>query len=80
MMNLNDDLVICSNCNNHIVYCSCACPYCGNLDSCKCAFNESAKINVQSKQKRKFVDELINSPDDESEFIDKWQIGRRRFP
>lgn len=79
MMNLTDDLGLCSKCNNHIVYCSCACAYCGKLDSCNCVFNESAKINVQSKPKRKFVYRLINSLDNESKFIGKWQIGRRRF-
>lgn len=80
-MSLDKNIITCSYCNNDTECCSCVCAYCGQLDDCNCPCDKFIKIPDTLKYKNQFKEKERNfTHDDDYEFIQKWQIGRSRFP
>ncbi|HKX82239.1 MAG TPA: hypothetical protein VJL54_08280 [Nitrososphaera sp.] len=42
MSSTTEEIVACENCGNPIDSCMCACPYCGQVDSCECCLYDAA--------------------------------------
>ena len=80
----------CIECKGSIEYCFCSCPYCGNImENCCCNLNskrdndKSLPIKLYSKHglsKQPKTSILMSTKDDDWWRLEKWQIGRSKFP
>lgn len=90
MMVMENGIAFCIECRNLIECCFCACPYCGEMmKNCHCDNEISTDSSATSfiphrlkpsllKQSKKPL--LINVGDDDWWRLEKWQIGRSKFP
>lgn len=75
-------------CKNPMTYCLCLCPYCGKSDrNCRCNQNlMSSRKNLPQKFSNRtslmqFKDSLIENHIDKGWWrLEKWQVGRSKFP
>lgn len=80
----------CIECKYSIESCFCSCPYCGEIpENCSCKLESSRengkKIVIKhhskqnlSKQSKKL--DFVNPKDEDWWRLEKWQIGRCKFP
>jgi len=83
-------IVYCVECKDSIEYCFCSCPYCGEItENCHCNLKSSRDSNrilpTTNNSKLGFLKQskkasIVNTKDDDWERLEKWQIGRSRFP
>jgi len=90
MMIAENPIMYCVECKGSIEYCFCSCPYCGNMtENCHCNLEnprDDDKVSPTAnyskhdffKQSRK--QSTVSTKDDNWERLEKWQIGRSRFP
>ena len=85
-----NEIPLCLECKESIEYCLCSCPYCGEItENCHCNV-ESSKDNSKilftknySKLgllKRSKKQSFVSTKDDDWWRLEKWQIGRSKFP
>ncbi len=80
----------CIECKGSIEYCFCSCPYCGEtIENCCCnqeSSRDSDKIlptkhySKRSLLKQSKKPNFVNTKNDDWWRLEKWQIGRSRFP
>jgi len=83
-------IILCLECKGSIEYCFCSCPYCGKITkNCHCELESSKGIDKISqithhsksnllKQSKKLS--IMNTKEDSWWRLEKWQIGRSKFP
>jgi len=90
MMIAENESILCRECKGSVEYCFCSCPYCGNImEHCSCNLENSkgtdrilpplhySKLVPWNKSKKPSP---LNLKDDDWWRLEKWQIGRRKFP
>ena len=90
MMILENPIVCCIECKGSTEYCFCSCPYCGRTtENCHCNLESSrdggkvlpttncSKLGFLRQSKKPSV---VIIKDDDWWRLEKWQIGRSRFP
>ncbi len=85
----NDDC-ICKECKCRIECCFCSCPYCGeNTEDCCCNIDnprEATKVlpakyySKQTLSNQSKKPNFMDTKNDDWWRLEKWQIGRSRFP
>ena len=83
-------IMSCIECKNSIEYCFCSCAYCGKMkENCCCNLvntrNSDKTVPIKHHSKYNLLKQsktfnLTNSKDDEWWRLEKWQIGRCKFP
>ena len=87
---IKNETLLCPECKDSVKCCFCSCPYCGEItEKCYCDANNSKDHNrilptknyskvglLKQSEKPSFV----NTKDDDWWRLEKWQIGRSRFP
>lgn len=90
MMIAKNKNILCLECKGSIEYCFCYCPYCGSItENCRCKIEDlkcsdkilstthDSKFGILNKLKKSSA---MNNKDDDWWRLEKWQIGRRKFP
>jgi hypothetical protein len=90
MMISENPIVCCIECKDSIGYCFCSCPYCGEITkNCHCNLESSTDgdkvLSMTNYSKHGFLKQSkkssgVNIKDDDWGRLEKWQIGRSRFP
>ena len=80
----------CIKCKGYIEFCFCSCPYCGEIiENCSCnqeSLRYSDKIlptkhySKRSLLKQSKKPTFVNTKNDDWWRLEKWQIGRCKFP
>jgi len=90
MMITENPIMHCVECESSIEHCFCSCPYCGKMtENCHCNLENSrdddkvlpttnySKLGFLKQSKKPSV---VSTKDDDWRRLEKWQIGRSRFP
>jgi len=90
MTSTENPIVYCVECEGSIEYCFCSCPYCGEItEKCNCDLKSSRDSNrilpTTNYSKHSFLKQsrepfVVGTKDDDWRRLEKWQIGRSRFP
>jgi len=90
MMISENPIVCCIECKGSIGYCFCSCPYCGEItENCHCNLESSREgdkvLSTTNYSKHDFLKQskkssVVSIKDDDWGRLEKWQIGRSRFP
>jgi hypothetical protein len=83
-------IVCCIKCKGSAEYCFCSCPYCGKTtENCHCNLESSRDgdkvLSTTNYSKHSFLKQskkssIVYTKDDNWWRLEKWQIGRSRFP
>ena len=83
-------IVCCTKCKGSVGYCFCSCPYCGKTtENCHCNLKNSIDgdkdLSTTNYSKLSFLKQskkssAVSTKDDYWERLEKWQIGRSKFP
>ena len=83
------NIILCLECESSFENCFCSCPYCGKeTEDCCCALKKSKGTDrILSKSHdpkhglmRSSKSVTVNTKDDDWWRLEKWQVGRRKFP
>ena len=90
MMNAENEVIFCIECKDSIECCFCSCPFCGEITkNCHCNLEKSRSINkiLSASQYSKLrilrqskKASVVNTKEDDWWRLEKWQIGRSKFP
>ena len=80
----------CIGCESSLLLCDCNCPYCGKTtENCHCNLENSRDgdkvLSTTNYSKHGFLKQtkkpsVVSIKDDDLGRLEKWQIGRSRFP
>ena len=89
MMIAENDIIMCLECKNSIEHCFYSCPYCGDvIENCHCNHknpSDQKKIRNKHHSKLDLLEQtneppVVNAKEDDWWRLEKWQIGRSKFP
>ena len=90
MMITKNPITYCVECKGSVEYYFCSCPYCGEMtENCHCNLEISKEgdriLSTANNSKLNFLKQskkppVVNTKDDDWRRLEKWQIGRSRFP
>ena len=90
MMITENPIMYCVECEGSIEYYFCSCPYCGKVtENCHCNLENSRDddkiLPTTNYSKHGFLKQskkpsTASTKDDDWRRLEKWQIGRSRFP
>ena len=85
-----NSIVCCIECKGSVEYCFCSCPYCGKTtEKCHCNLKSSRDgnkvLSTTNYSKHGFLKQSkkpsgVNIKEDDWWRLEKWQVGRSRFP
>jgi len=90
MITAEKESILCRVCKGSVEYCFCYCPYCGDMtENCRCNPENLKSIDktlpTSHRYKRSLWNKskkisIVNTKDDGWWRLEKWQIGRMKFP
>ncbi len=90
MMITETPIAYCVECKGSVGYCFCSCPYCGNMTKgccCNVENSRNSEKNLPDPQHPKHISlkklkksSATNPKDNDWWRLEKWQIGRSKFP
>ncbi len=85
-----NQIMYCVECEGSIEYCFCSCPYCGKMtENCNCnlenARDDDKVLSTTNYSNPSFLKQskkpsVVNIKYDDWGRLEKWQIGRSKFP